>query len=119
MAGRRSEELALSSLILLAAAAAVSGSSPPAAVQSEASAFSREADGTYVIRRPIFAEQVPLAQATGGLITDFDANEASEFASEVPAERHRRLPDAPGFRDRQIERAFEEAVDQAQSAADE
>jgi hypothetical protein len=113
---RQSEELALSILILLASA--LSANSPPASARPDASASDREADGSHVIRRPILAEPVSLAQATDGLVADADANEAVEFEADMPAERRRRLAEAPSTTERRIERAFEEAIDQGRSVAD-
>jgi hypothetical protein len=72
-------------------------------------AFLREPDGSIVIEQTIEAEPVPLEEATDGLVADF------ERPSQADRPRNRRS--RPEASDRDVERAYEEAVDMAKTAA--
>jgi hypothetical protein len=98
-------------IIALAMAAALSGtpSAQPATV--ERPLVSREADGSFVIHRPIFAEHITAEEANDGLIAEFDADEQREADRLYKLDRRSRRA-----ADRADEDAFEEAVDMARTA---
>jgi hypothetical protein len=104
----------MTSLLALAAAIAANpaAATPPAAEREPA--IVREADGSFTIREPIYASYVPLDEATDGLVEDFDGDRAYQPSEKLRIKRQH----PPSRIEREVERAFEEAIDQARDAED-